>query len=809
MDNSFFEAALNAPQLEAVTYCDGPLLVIAGAGSGKTRVLTYKIAYLLQHGYEPWSILALTFTNKASKEMNARIATICGGMDIRSLWSGTFHSVFAKILRMEHGAIGYDSDYTIYDTSDSRSLIKSIVKEMGLDDKQYKPSTISGRISEAKNHLLTAAAYNADASILKRDEAEGVGKTHEIYTTYQNRLRAANAMDFDDLLLNTYLLLRDNEDVRMRYQRRFKYILVDEYQDTNKAQHSILTLLTNADSRICVVGDDAQSIYGFRGADISNILGFQKQYPTAKVVKLECNYRSTACIVEAANSIIRNNKGQLPKKVYSAGDKGDPIQLFCAETDKQEAQKVVQRLVKLFRKGVPYNEMAVLYRTNAQSRSFEEIMQKCGIPYRIYGSLSFYQRKEIKDALAYFRLVVNPYDEEAFRRVVNYPTRGIGDTSLQRIVLAASSSGVSLWEVAENLERYDTGVSRGVGSKVAAFCELMAGFRIKAERTRASDLAYEIIRRSGMAADIAADKSADSKSRQENIDELLGSIRAYEKEILEGEGRAVVPMSEFLASVSLLTDTDEQDDGQPRVTLMTAHAAKGLEFDTVFVTGMEEDLFPNSNAKLYPAEMEEERRLFYVAVTRAKNHCYLSYAKSRYRYGNLQFCDASPFLDEIDEEYVDSEVTNDFAPEESYAQNRRNKYASSWGNPYSSPRRDDYSFSPNRDDDYSSRSYPSANNYSRRTPSAKDAPPAGFKSVRQLQGGSSSSFVTPSSTPAKSSSTAATGLQVGMKIKHDRFGVGEIVGLEGSGGSAKARVEFETCGVKNLLVKFAKFEVIG
>lgn len=792
-DHPFFESALNAPQLEAVTYCDGPLLVIAGAGSGKTRVLTYKIAYLLRQGYEPWSILALTFTNKASREMNERIASLCGDRDIRPLWSGTFHSVFAKILRIEHEAIGYDRNYTIYDSADTRSLVKRIVGEMGLDDKRYKPSFIAGRISEAKNHLLTPDGYFADASILRRDEAEGVGRTHEIYTAYQNRLRAANAMDFDDLLLQTYLLLRDHRDVRARYQERFRYILVDEYQDTNKAQHHILALLTDPASRICVVGDDAQSIYGFRGADIANILDFQKQYPTAKVVKLECNYRSTAHIVEAANCIIRHNKGQLPKKVYSAGGPGDPLRLFCAETDKQEAQMVAERVVRLARHGVPYSEMAVLYRTNAQSRSFEEVMQKAGIPYRVYGSLSFYQRKEIKDAIAYFRLVVNPDDGEAFRRVVNYPARGIGETTLQRIQLAASASGVSAWQVASGLESHDTGVTRAAAAKVAAFCALIHGFREKAGGMRASDLAQEIVRRSGMAADLAAERSEESRARQENVDELLGSIQAYEKEVLEEEGRAVVPLSEFLATVSLMTDADQRDDGQPRVTLMTAHAAKGLEFDTVFVTGMEDELFPNSNAKLYPAEKEEERRLFYVAVTRAKNHCYLSYAKTRYRYGSLQFCDPSEFLDEIDSEYVESEITGVVV----------SQYSASAARP----------FTP------SPRPYAPGARATRSVPASRVTPPKGFRPVRQLEGDfpspSSASSSAPSGSPSGSPFSAPSGspsgspLRLGTRIRHERFGTGVIVAMQGSGGSAQVRVEFEECGVKNLLVKFAKFTVIG
>lgn len=782
MPPTSYISQLNTPQLEAVTYCDGPSLVVAGAGAGKTRVLTYKIAYLLQNGYDPWSLLALTFTNKAAREMNGRIANICDNVDLRGLWSGTFHSLFARLLRIEHEAAGYPADYTIYDTSDSRSLLKAIAKELQLDDKKYKPTTMAGRVSEAKNHLMLPAQYNADASISRRDHADGLGEMGKIYTIYQQRLRAASAMDFDDLLLNTFLLLRDNPEVREHYKQRFRYILVDEYQDTNMTQHQILRLLTNPDSRICVVGDDAQSIYGFRGADISNILDFQKQYPTARVIKLECNYRSTKSIVEAANSIIRHNRWQIPKKVFSAGGEGERIQVFSAQTDKEEAKKVVMRVARLHRQQVPYDEMALLYRTNAQSRALEEAFQNAGIPYRVYGGLSFYQRKEIKDVLAYFRMVANPDDEEAFRRIINYPARGIGATTQQKIFVASAENAVSPWCVACNMAEYGVRLGSAAEKKIENFCQLIKVFRQMTTSQGAYDVAKNIVAQSGIVRDICADLDAESISRKENVEELLGAIRSYEQEMLEEEGRKSVSLTEYLSTVSLLTDADQRTDGTPRVTLMTVHAAKGLEFDTVFVTGMEEELFPNANAALYPREMEEERRLFYVAVTRAKSHCFLSYARSRYRYGNFQFCEPSPFIDEIDEKYLDRSDSESYPSRSSYGQMRGSR--SSWGAFQSAASDDDFFL--NIQQKQRPQSAPQASS-SRRVQSKPAAKP----------------------TSGAASSSSASGLTVGMRISHDRFGAGTIVGTEGSGDSAKVRVQFDEAGVKNLLVKFAKIKVIG
>ncbi len=839
MVNSTFTSDLNESQLEAVTYCDGPSLVIAGAGSGKTRVLTYKIAYLLQHGFKPWNILALTFTNKAAREMNTRISTICEEGNTQGLWSGTFHSIFARMLRMEYNVIQYPQNFTIYDSADTKSLIKTIVKELKLDDKIYKPNVVAARISEAKNHLIVPSVYASDSSIRSRDGSESLGEVHRIYSIYQHRLYAAGAMDFDDLLLNTFLMLRDHAEVRERYLKRFQYILVDEYQDTNMAQHRILSLLTTPESRICVVGDDAQSIYGFRGADITNILTFQEQYPTARIIKLECNYRSTQNIVEAANCIIRNNVGQIPKKVYSAGDKGEPIHLFSAATDKEEARKVVSHIVGLHkREQIPYNEIAVLYRTNAQSRVIEEALQSSNIPYRIYGGLSFYQRKEIKDVIAYCRLVSNPHDEEAFRRVINYPARGIGATTIQKIQNAAAEHGVSMWDVATNPIQYGLAVNKGALNKIAGFCELICSFRIQSESTTASVLVKDIIRRSGIAVEFTRERSLENTTRQENVDELLGSIQALEKEAFEEEGKKRVPLEDFLSTVSLLSDADSKDDGSPRVTLMTVHAAKGLEFQAVFVTGMEDELFPNANAHLYRKEMEEERRLFYVAVTRAKDYCFLSYANTRYRYGSLQFADPSSFISEIDESYLlreddPSTATPTYTSDKfssstnfrssTYSRQKSNNFEDFFG----APSEDDFRASmgkggrnSDRDDYYNSgttargadynegyrsqRGYHSREDYVPKRV-APITPPAGFVKTAVRKKTSSSSDPLSSS---MSHPSTISGLEPGKRVSHNRFGEGKVLAVEGSGDSAKVKVDFDQVGVKNLLVKFAKLTIL-
>lgn len=780
---SSIQSALNEAQWEAVTYCDGPSLVIAGAGSGKTRVLTYKIAYLIEQGMAPWNILALTFTNKASREMKSRISQVVGTEAAQWIWAGTFHSIFSRILRQEAAFINFTHNFTIYDAGDSRSLIKTIIKEMGLDDKVYKPQTVAGRISEAKNALILPDAYQADGSIAKRDQVDGIGQTGKIYATYWQRCHAANAMDFDDLLLNTFILFRDHEEVRRKYCERFQYILVDEYQDTNAAQHRIVSQLTTPKSRICVVGDDAQSIYAFRGARIDNILGFQEQYPTTRLIKLERNYRSTQTIVDAANSLIKHNREQIPKKIYSTSEKGEPIKIFSAYSDKEESLKVAGEIRRLLRaEKIGYNDIALLYRTNAQSRSFEDTFRSYNIPYRIYGGLSFYQRKEIKDIIAYFRLISNPDDEEAFKRIINYPARGIGATTVGKLQIAATENAVSLWTVISQPQKYNLGINKGTMSKLESFRLLIDDFHNRLMQTDGSLLAADIIRQAGITADILADRSPEGLSRKENVEELLGAIQSNENDLKEENGRPIVPLTEYLSQVALLTDADQREDDQPRITLMTVHAAKGLEFDAVFVTGMEADLFPNSSARFYPREMEEERRLLYVAITRAKRFCYLTYAKSRYRYGSMEFCEPSQFLDEIDKCYVQTEDT-------AFSSNPpRGKIFS----PHSST---DSSFT-----EKSKFKASSSNSWqSHKTPErvAPPTPPSDrFKSVTRR----------PAASTQPTSSNTGMGLAVGDIVEHARFGIGTVVSLEGRGDSAKAGVEFRSAGRKNLLLKFANIK---
>lgn len=758
MPHNFFDD-LNEKQREAVLYCDGPSLIIAGAGSGKTRVLTYKIAYLLQNGYEPWSILALTFTNKAAREMNERIARLVGWDRAKYLWSGTFHSVFGRILRAECGLIGFSRDYTIYDTADARSLVKAIVREMGLDEKVYKPANILNKISEAKNRLILPEEYATDASIYKRDLHDNVGETRKVYEYYMKRCKMANAMDFDDLLLYTYLLFRNHEDIRLKYAGRFRYILVDEYQDTNFAQHRIITQLAAPDARICVVGDDAQSIYGFRGANIDNILRFNMQYPTTRTIKLECNYRSTQNIVNAANDIIAHNKNQIHKTVYTDNPIGERLHVFATYSDKEESLKTAAEINKLHRsKSIDYGEIALLYRTNAQSRSFEEALRSCSIPYRIYGGLSFYQRKEIKDIVAYLRLVNNPYDEEAFKRIINYPARGIGKTTQEKIQLAAFDHGISLWDAMTNISELLPGLNRNTLGKLQAFQTLIEDFRKDSEEKSLFDLSAHIVKESGIAADVQSEPSPENMSKQENIEELLNAIKTFETEQREEFGTEKVPLSQYLSQISLMTDADQQDDGAPKVTLMTVHAAKGLEFDAVFVTGLEDNLFPAASARYNPREMEEERRLFYVAVTRAKKICYLSYAKSRYRYGQPEFCNPSPFLEEIDDKYLDKDAATPAVRA-------------------ASPR----SFQTERSPLFSSTPAPSFRKISAaRIPRSADEP--------RLE--------------------SAGPFSIGGRVEHERFGLGTVVGIEGSGDSIKIKVEFQNAGTKNLLMKFAKLKAL-
>jgi len=768
-----FSSMLNEAQLEAVTYCGGPALVIAGAGSGKTRVLTYRIAYLLsQQGCPPWQILALTFTNKAAAEMKARIGRLVGEELTRDLAAGTFHSVFLRILHVEHEAIGYDANFAVYDTSDQRALLKSIVRELQLDEKTYKPATVSSKISAAKNRLMLPAAYRNDAGLAQRDKRNDMPALGLIYETYQKRLRRTNAMDFDDLLLNMFLLLRDHPDIREKYKQRYCHILVDEYQDTNFAQYSIIRQLTDADSNLCVVGDDAQSIYGFRGADIGNILGFERDYPGMRLIKLEENYRSTSNIVNAANSLISHNDGRIPKNVFSRRGEGDKLCIMTAYSDREEALKVARYIRQLNRRdGVGFNEIAILYRTNAQSRAFEEAFRNTDLPYRVYGGLSFYQRKEVKDLLGYLRVVANPLDDEALLRIINYPARGIGQTTLLRLQTTAARTGQPLWNVLCHLETVEK-LNRGTIGKLQAFASLIQHFRDAQEHTGAYDLAAQIFVKSGMEADLKADHTPESIARQENMEELLNSIRDYEADLREQEGKEQVDLSEYLPQVALLTDQDQQeaDNEEEKVTLMTIHAAKGLEFEAVFITGLEEDLFPTSSARFSRNEMEEERRLFYVALTRAKSHCFISYAQSRYKYGNLEFSNPSRFIDEIDPRYLMQES----------GRSHREKPAT-----------------------FNRRQYRSE---------SPSAPGVALMCGGWLRRETFRQEPLPRAIAATDGKDSGGGrewnIRIGSRIEHNRFGLGTVKSIEGTGPSTKALVSFDTAGEKNLLLKFAKFTVI-
>ena len=804
--DSFWQSELNESQWGAVRECEHPLLVIAGAGSGKTRVLTYKIAYLLERGYAPWEVLALTFTNKAAKEMNERISSIVGVGKSRGLWSGTFHSIFARILRAESQFIGFESNFTIYDSSDARSLIKSIIKELKLDDKTYKPSKVQGRISDAKNRLMLPQVYAADTHMTSRDSRDNMPDVHRIYTEYFKRCRTSRAMDFDDLLLYTFLLFDKAEEVRKKYAQRFRYILVDEYQDTNYAQHAIVNLLTKDNHHICVVGDDAQSIYSFRGANIDNILQFNRQYPEAITLKLERNYRSTQNIVDAANSIIRHNKEQIEKTVFSENEKGEKILLMPSSSDKEEASKVIGHISRLHRsEDLALSEIAILYRTNAQSRSFEDALREKNIPYRIYGGLSFYQRKEIKDIIAYFRLVTNLNDEEAFKRIVNYPARGIGNTTLQKIFTASREHNVSLWAVAEQPTQYGVALNKGTLSKLESFCNLITDFRSRVTNMGAFDFATELLQYSGIKEDLQKEDSPEGQSKRENVEELLGAIRSFERETTEETGRETIVLSEFLQQSALQTDADEQDDDTPKITLMTIHSAKGLEFEAVFVTGLEDGLFPGSQARFFPREMEEERRLFYVAVTRAKRFCFLSYAQSRFRYGQFEISDPSPFIAEINQKFIQEEQVG-FAHNNSIPSALREALMDDdWETPsvlpstriagsaiYTKPTKrqmqDVASGKPLK---------ASATHVSRSSASSSDYAST-LKPIRKAQSKSSNA----------AQKAAINALSVGSNIEHERFGKGTIVSIEGSGENAKAEVDFQAVGRKKLLLKFALFKIL-
>ena len=802
---------LNEAQQQAVSYIDGPSLVIAGAGSGKTRVLTYKIAYLLQQGMKPWSIMALTFTNKAAREMKERIGKLVGNDLAQHLYMGTFHSIFSRILRAEAEHIGFNSNFTIYDESDSRSLIKAIVKEKGLDEKTYKPAAVHAKISKAKNNLLSAEAYDADADIFMQNKRSNMEKMGEVYREYVQRCKQANAMDFDDLLVLTFQLFRDHEEVRRKYAERFDFILVDEYQDTNHVQMSIVMQLCREKLRVCAVGDDSQSIYSFRGANIDNILNFQRQLPGTRLFKLEQNYRSTQTIVEAANSLIRHNRNQIPKEVFSRNAEGEKIQYKPAYSDKEEALIVAKDIKRIKRQDdCGYDDFAILYRTNAQSRSFEEEFRKQGIPYRIYGGLSFYQRKEIKDIIAYFRLVANPDDEEAIKRIINYPARGIGATTVAKVAACAHENQVSIWEVIGEAAHYGLNVNKGTLTKLENFRLLISSFIDRSHTLDVYALGDAIIKEARISEDIMQGKDADDLARQENLEEFLSGMQTFVAERQE-EGRMDETfLTDFLQDVALLTDADSDGEkDEPRVSLMTVHAAKGLEFATVFVVGLEENIFPSPIAATTMRELEEERRLLYVAITRAEKHCILTNAQNRFRYGKMEFDNPSRFIEEIDPELIEGEGMNSRSSFGGFG--RRSSYGSDRSS-YGSDR------SSGRD------SYGSDGGYGGRMPwdsksvssQFKADPKPSYTSPKPKPTALSASFsssLKPASAASSSSSlkpaSSPSSLREGCKIEHQRFGIGEVLKLEGSGENAKATVAFAHAGTKQLLLKFAKYTIIG
>ncbi len=850
---------LNESQRKAVEYIDGPSLVIAGAGSGKTRVLTYKIAYLLQQGVKPWSIMALTFTNKAAREMKERIGKLVGQELAQHLYMGTFHSIFSRILRAEAQHIGFTNNFTIYDESDSRSLIKTIVKEMGLDEKVYKPASVHSRISMAKNNLMSAENYARDKDLYQADQRAKMPRVGDIFITYVQRCQQANAMDFDDLLTLTFKLFQEHEDIRKKYADRFDFLLVDEYQDTNHAQMRIVMQLCKEKERVCAVGDDSQSIYSFRGANIDNILSFQSRFKEARLFKLEQNYRSTQSIVEAANSLIKHNSNQIPKNVYSKNDKGESLIYKPAYSDKEEALIVCREIKRIKRQDdCQYSDFAILYRTNAQSRSFEEEFRKQGIPYRIYGGLSFFQRKEIKDVIAYFRLVANPDDEEAFKRIINYPARGIGNTTVAKIASCALDNHVSFWQVISSPEHYGLGVNKGTLAKLESFRLMISGFVEKSASMNAFDLGDTIVKESGISADIYKSGSRDPEdlARQENLEELLGGMQSFVEECREEGREQEAYLTDYLQGVALLTDLDSKgDDDEPRVSLMTVHASKGLEFPTVFVVGLEENIFPSAIVSTL-RELEEERRLLYVAITRAEKHCVLTSAKNRFRYGKMEFGNPSRFIKEIDSAFIqeDSEMPHDdngfgssgygrggygnggyggrmpwdnhsissqFKPdrkdysdgEDDFRTNGRGGYRTSGRDDFRSSGRDDFRSSGRDDFRTSGRS---GSGLDSRFKSVR-----GLEAARRIMGSSSSSLGSSSSSLGSSSSSSGSAfgastssagsgrLVEGAKIEHQRFGVGTVLKLEGSGENAKATVQFVNSGTKQLLLKFAKFTIIG
>lgn len=756
---------LDESQRKAVEYIEGPSLVIAGAGSGKTRVLTTKIAFLTAHGLKPWNILALTFTNKAAREMRERVAAIVGEEVAKYLVMGTFHSVFAKILRKEAPLLGYTSKFTIYDRTDSISLVKNIVKGMGLDIKVYKPSIVLSKISQAKNNLILAEEYFNDPDILKRDDSDNVPEVGHIYMKYQQRLKASDAMDFDDLLVKMYILLTTHEEVRRKYVDRFNFVLVDEYQDTNRTQARILWLLTRERQMLCVVGDDAQSIYAFRGADIGNILNFTRIFPDARLFKLERNYRSTKSIVDAANSVIAHNRNRIPKDVYSLAGAGQKIEIYPTESDVEEAERVVKSVCKTNAdNGVPYSEIAVLYRKNAQSRVIEEALRKSGVPYRVYGGLSFYERKEVKDAIAYFRMTVNPNDDEAFRRVVNYPARGIGNTTLEKLMSVATNNGISLWETVNTFAAKELGVSATTYGRISKFVAMINGFAAKAGELDAYALGNEILEESGVRTEIVTDTS--DLSRKENLDELINALYDFVAQETETNGSAEnATIENYLADVALLTDADKNDADKEKVSLMTIHSAKGLEFSAVCIVGLEEEIFPGHQAFFDSRELEEERRLFYVALTRAKEYCYISYARFRFSYGNVTESDPSRFVKELNSSCV-------------HFNDRKSKGC------YGQPRRSFGGFDDNRF-------------------TLQASPVFGRTAIRRENQESDGA-----QTLESAKTQAGDIIKIGTVVEHRRFGKGVVKRIMDAGDTAKVNIEFYDSGTKDLLLKFAPLAVL-
>jgi len=767
--------ALNSAQREAVINTTGPSMVIAGAGSGKTRVLTYRIAHLINNGVDPFRILALTFTNKAAREMKERIARIVGPSEARNIWMGTFHSIFARILRVESEKLNYTSNFSIYDTQDSRNLIKTIVKEMGLDDKLYKPAFVQNRISAAKNNLISPKAYRENHEIMSDDEVSGRPKLVEIYSEYNKRLFKAGAMDFDDLLYKTNVLLRDFPDVLHKYQHKFNYLLVDEYQDTNFSQYLIVKKLAATHENLCVVGDDAQSIYGFRGANIQNILNFKKDYPDYNLFKLEQNYRSTKNIVGAANSVIDKNRDRIRKEVWTSNEDGEIIRVVRNLSDNEEGLFVANDIfTEKNNSHVNNKSFAILYRTNSQSRSMEEALRKINLPYRIYGGLSFYQRKEIKDLLAYFRLTANPNDEESLKRVINYPTRGIGKTTMEKITIAANELDKSLWEVMIK-HRDQIGINAGTAKKLANFVTMMKSFAAQLGSEDAASLAEHIAKSTGLLRELYADKSPEGLSRFENIQELLNGIKEFtESDRPEFEGRKPT-LSDFLLDVALLTDADQDDGDDDKVSLMTIHAAKGLEFPYVYVVGLEENLFPSQLSLNDRSELEEERRLFYVALTRAEKKVTLTYAMSRYRYGSLNYCEPSRFIEEIDTQFVDLPEVEERTHRDTFDETPWGGLGSGGGGFSSRPK------------------------FKKKEKRSGDTKPQGIprnlKKVSQVSG-SAGSVLPPGS------------VVVGTKVNHAKFGKGKVVNIEGDTPNEKATVFFPSVGQKQLLLKFAKLEIV-